>query len=913
LNISSNPMTIIAFSTSIFFWHNFHKGGESNKTFRPSIGHFLANLKIYVMRNLFFNRVNSMFCKHWTKKSKNNLLGEISARSTGLALTLLTLGVGVAWGQSVQDTFTSSGTWTCPAGVTSITVECWGGGGAGGNASHNGNNQVSRGGGGAGGAYARREFSVIPGSQYSFIVGAGGVNSGGVSTRFIDPSNNVLVLAVGGRKGGDADKINALGALGTIQGCVGDVIIRGGNGGSASLSGSGGGGGGAGSLSSVGGDASGQTGGSATNDFGGSGSNGRSTSGTGFNGSSFGGGGSGAIHTSNGGSTSGGNGAPGLIRISFTQAVPTISSLSSTSFCSVGGQTVTINGSSFAGASAVLFNGVAAVSFDVTSGSTISAVTPAGISAGVVSVTTPAGSGSSPAYTVNSLNLATPPLAGDLVWRGVSNSDWATISNWWQFNGTTYVASSVAPASSKNVIVPANQLCVQNLPNTNSNTVYAKSLRIENGASLTMGNGTLVVAENWLNNGTFNPGSGTVVFNGSGTHTISGSSASHNFNNLTMDKTGEVELSASISLTGTLTLTNGRLNIGNYNLDLPVNTVNGGNASSYVRTSGTGTLNRNVENSAVLFPVGRSAYNPATLTNSGAPDKFSVRVIDNVTDDGTAEGAPTSMAVVNRTWMIDEQMVGGSNVTLKLQWNSLPEQNAGFSEIGAFVAHYLSSEGLWDNIGGTVLGSGIIQATGITGFSPFTVSSDNAFAPLPVELLSFSATCSGEDVLVEWVTASEFNSQYFEIEFSRDGFNWESLTITEASGFSTSVINYSYLHKLGGSNKMYYRLLQFDNDGATKTYSTIMANCASDEAVFMTFPNPSADAFTVVVNDELLIGTNVLNISDASGKLIYSIAIELENGSGAFALDDLDLPGGLYYLQLNNGSYASRIIKHSFR
>ncbi|HPF00186.1 MAG TPA: hypothetical protein PKY63_05930, partial [Bacteroidales bacterium] len=33
---------------------------------------------------------------------------------------------------SQTTTFTTSGTWTCPAGVTSVTVECWGGGGGGG-------------------------------------------------------------------------------------------------------------------------------------------------------------------------------------------------------------------------------------------------------------------------------------------------------------------------------------------------------------------------------------------------------------------------------------------------------------------------------------------------------------------------------------------------------------------------------------------------------------------------------------------------------------------------------------------------------------------------------------------------------------------------------------------------------------
>ena len=75
-----------------------------------------------------------------------------------------------AMGTMASDIFTTPGTfsWVCPAGVTSIIVECWGGGG--GTRSDNGN---ARGGGG-GGAYARSTFSVTPGITYNITVGAAG-------------------------------------------------------------------------------------------------------------------------------------------------------------------------------------------------------------------------------------------------------------------------------------------------------------------------------------------------------------------------------------------------------------------------------------------------------------------------------------------------------------------------------------------------------------------------------------------------------------------------------------------------------------------------------------------------------------------------------------------------------------------
>src|ERR1019366_6434631 len=60
-------------------------------------------------------------------------------------------------------------TFIVPTGVTSITVECWGGGGAGGGATVN--NAVA--GGGSGGAYTKGTFTVTAGSNITVTVGTG--------------------------------------------------------------------------------------------------------------------------------------------------------------------------------------------------------------------------------------------------------------------------------------------------------------------------------------------------------------------------------------------------------------------------------------------------------------------------------------------------------------------------------------------------------------------------------------------------------------------------------------------------------------------------------------------------------------------------------------------------------------------
>lgn len=81
-------------------------------------------------------------------------------------------------GATTSMTYTAqSGTWTVPAGVTSITVQCWGpgSGGTGGYTSGYSSGVGSDGGvGGNGGAYASKTIAVTPGTVYNFSTGTGG-------------------------------------------------------------------------------------------------------------------------------------------------------------------------------------------------------------------------------------------------------------------------------------------------------------------------------------------------------------------------------------------------------------------------------------------------------------------------------------------------------------------------------------------------------------------------------------------------------------------------------------------------------------------------------------------------------------------------------------------------------------------
>ena len=212
-----------------------------------------------------------------------------------------------------QVIFNATGTWTCPAGITTVLVECWAGGAPGQDLGG-----FSGGIGGGAGAYAAKVLTVVPTTQYAITVSAVTLNGGGSGG---DSSFETDVVAKGGNEDGSG---------GTAADSTGDVKFSGGDGGvvSGAFQGGAGGGGSASSNANGGnGQASdaGRAGGISGGGIGGSG--GASTGINGTAGTTPGGGGGGG----GGLGGDGGSGAAGLVVITYaiTNVLPGTGALGS--------------------------------------------------------------------------------------------------------------------------------------------------------------------------------------------------------------------------------------------------------------------------------------------------------------------------------------------------------------------------------------------------------------------------------------------------------------------------------------------------------------------------------------------------------------------------------------------------------
>lgn len=161
---------------------------------------------------------------------------------------------------------------------------------------------------------------------------------------------------------------------------------------------------------------------------------------------------------------------------------------------------------------------------------------------------------------------------------------------------------------------------------------------------------------------------------------------------------------------------------------------------------------------------------------------------------------------------------------------------------------------------------------------------------LPVELLHFSGNASDKDVRLEWSTASEVNNEYFILDRSTDGTEWEHIVNVNGNGTVSTTSHYTYVDNVLPVQPLYYRLSQVDFDGTITRFEPIVVK-GRERNTEVVFPNP---AHTMVyIKTDAAIKWSVSNVftgkrTDVSGSLDDEL----------LTLDVSDLPNGIYTLKL---------------
>lgn len=178
--------------------------------------------------------------------------------------------------------------------------------------------------------------------------------------------------------------------------------------------------------------------------------------------------------------------------------------------------------------------------------------------------------------------------------------------------------------------------------------------------------------------------------------------------------------------------------------------------------------------------------------------------------------------------------------------------------------------------------------------------------PVPVELISFSATTDNRNVNLNWATATETNNSGFEIERRYDKTDWLEIGFVPGHGTTTEKQNYSYIDQNVNAGIYSYRLKQVDFDGTFEYSNEIFVNVTAplEFTLDQNFPNPFNPSTTInysIPNSSFV----QLIVYNSIGQEIAILVNEIiEGGNHSVDFDASNLPSGIYLYKLQAGSFV---------
>ena len=164
---------------------------------------------------------------------------------------------------------------------------------------------------------------------------------------------------------------------------------------------------------------------------------------------------------------------------------------------------------------------------------------------------------------------------------------------------------------------------------------------------------------------------------------------------------------------------------------------------------------------------------------------------------------------------------------------------------------------------------------------------------LPVIFTKYDVKCNDKGAILTWATATEQNSNRFEMQRSNNGTDWITIDNVAAAGNSDVQRNYQYVDLYGGA--AFYRIRQVDNDGRFVYTAVKTTNCKSGQFDVTLYPVPAKDRLNVVIKSDKAVRTD-LQIVDVSGRIVSRTNTQVNKGNNNIILNVDNLPAGQYML-----------------
>ena len=193
---------------------------------------------------------------------------------------------------------------------------------------------------------------------------------------------------------------------------------------------------------------------------------------------------------------------------------------------------------------------------------------------------------------------------------------------------------------------------------------------------------------------------------------------------------------------------------------------------------------------------------------------------------------------------------------------------------------------------------------GISGFSEFWFKGKPFLDALPVEFLNFTASKVGEKVLINWSTGAEINNDYFEVERSLNGIDFESIGTVNGQGNSTEITEYNFIDYAPYNSSTYYRIKQVDFDETVAYTELQFVNLNSNKIEYQLVPNPASSIVSIYGLD--LSSPTQIQLINSNGGVVFNQSISSP------VIDISNYRSGIYTMIITNNQYSShhKLVKY---
>jgi len=536
---------------------------------------------------------------------------------------------------------------------------------------------------------------------------------------------------------------------------------------------------------------------------------------------------------------------------------------------------------------------------------------------------------------MSSLQTIDAQNVGD--YRSSASGKWSDAATWQVFDGVNWI-SAVTPPSNLNGAI--NILSGDSVAVTD--TVFADQVIIRSGAKLDIRNRFVLMngaGTDLLANGNLGIeqagridddtliGGSTIDYKAAELFTAGGISPTTTFDGVvpqTIDGPGYFQ-NIALDNPNNLTITGNQgfsgVNFINGKIIVTGNFLTSQYASGFTGQSATRFIDGNMvcimydaSNIAFNLPIGKNGhYSPMVLKaqqDIGAETEISVSINDSAPPAHTLPASLDKVSTISYV-TLSRNVSGGTITSASLQLSYDSTDGVTDPPNLRIAKSDTANTASWVNIGG--VGSAVKKGT-ITSTVNFITMGDFVLAnatggsnTLPLRFISFTAALNKQAVALNWATAAEINTNYFNVERKDVNNNWKTVGSLQANKAVTAN-NYSFNDATVHAGTSYiYRIKELDKDGSAFYSNELLVRMPTTGIMTVTgmYPVPAKDVLNYFVSS----GSNdalTITIVGISGKMVNT---QHSSTNQSLQVAVKNLSNGIYFLTFTNERTGEKVVK----